>query len=729
VIAGLPEPTNSGPIALTTDDRFVWAVNRDNNSVSVLKVGNDLNQKVAEIGVGVEPRAIAITPDNKKVYVTNMVGGTVSVIDAGALHLVRTIPVGTEPFGCALTPDGKKLYVANFSSDDVSVINTATDQVIRTIALPGPNNRPRAIAVSTDNKVFVTSFLAHLREDGRRIDQKEGRDDGNEGHVTVISATTDTILGTVALHPLADTGFKSDGSVLDRIPTTNPETFTFTTGAFPNLLQGIAIKGGHAYLPNVGSSPNGPIRFDVNVQGLLSVIDIVSDVDAGLTLNMNRGVQFENVGQKLFNTTPITIAFKRSANEGFAVLGGVDRLVRVVLAADGTPSINAPTALLPAGKLSDIIRIQVGTNPQGIVINSTDTRAYVLNYISRDVSVVDISGNNPAHYHEITKIQAASLPAAGTQEAIIHRGHELFNSSIGPEGTVANAQRPAGRMSAFGWGNCYNCHADGLHDNVTWLFPDGPRQTISMEATGEHPQPFTAKLNANGAPLLPSFRQRVLNWSAVRDEVQDFELNIRAVSGGQGLITDGGTVVNLTPTANTGRSADLDAIAAYVTQGIRAPISPLRTTDQQNERDIAVGRQLFAIANCVQCHGGPNWTRSRVDFTPPPALETITGGQLVRFLKQVGTFDPAAFNEVRGVGTTIVPANGALGFNIPSLLSVFAGAPYFHSGAAPTLDDVLNNVAHRTAGTGGGDRLAFPADRAKLVKFLQSIDVESPTFP
>ena len=75
------------------------------------------------------------------------------------------------------------------------------------------------------------------------------------------------------------------------------------------------------------------------------------------------------------------------------------------------------------------------------------------------------------------------------------------------------------------------------------------------------------------------------------------------------------------------------------------------------------------------------------------------------------------------------PANGSLGFNIPSLLSVFAGAPYLHSGFAPTLDDVLNNVTHRSAGTGGMDTLANAADRARLVKFLQSIDAQTPTFP
>src|SRR5262245_31627629 len=100
------EPTRSDPIALTSDNRFVWVANRDNNSVSVLEVGNDVNHKVREIPVGAEPRSVAITPDNKKVYVTNMVGGTVSVIDAATYKVLRVILVGTEPFGCALTPDG-----------------------------------------------------------------------------------------------------------------------------------------------------------------------------------------------------------------------------------------------------------------------------------------------------------------------------------------------------------------------------------------------------------------------------------------------------------------------------------------------------------------------------------------------------------------------------------------------------------------------------------------------
>lgn len=720
-------PTSSSPIAITRNDREVWVVNPDNDSVTVFAVdaGHTSLTKVGEIAVGDEPRSLAVTRNGAKVYVTNQGSGTVSVIHAHRQEVDKTIAVGTEPFGCALTPDGKKLYVTNLSSNTVSVIRTNQDNVVGTIAV-GP--QPAAIAITGSShseaaKVYVTHFLALLRDDDRTVVEKEGRDDGKDGRVTVIAAHSDEVLGTVVLNPLADSGFNSNGSVLDRIAPVDPPMFTFTTGAFPNLLHSVVIKGGRAYLPNTASSPNGPVRFNVNVQSFLSVFDVESDEDSGQTINMNRGVQLEPPGTKLFITNPIAVAFKQGADEGFVVSAATDRLVRVVLDANGTPTINAPAMM---GDPGNVIRIPVGKNPQGLVLNSDDTRAYVFNFISRDVSVVDISGD-PSAYQEISRAASVSLPTPGSLDAIVHRGHELFNTSIGPEGTNENALAPAGRMSDFGWGSCYGCHPRGLTDGVTWMFGDGPRQTISMESTAEHPQPPGAMLNANGAPLLPSFKQRVLNWSAVRDEIQDFELNIRGVSGGQGLIRDASAamVFNLTPTANTGRDADLDAIAAYIAFGIRAPISPSRG------ENVAQGRNLFAAANCQSCHGGANWTRSQVDFTPPPdpMVETITAGQLVRFLVVGGTFDQAVFNEVRPMGTSIAVANGALGFNIPSLLSVFAGAPYFHNGSAQTLDDVLANVTHRSAGTGGVDTLTNPQDRAELVRFLESIDATTPHFP
>jgi cytochrome c peroxidase len=76
-----------------------------------------------------------------------------------------------------------------------------------------------------------------------------------------------------------------------------------------------------------------------------------------------------------------------------------------------------------------------------------------------------------------------------------------------------------------------------------------------------------------------------------------------------------------------------------------------------------------------------------------------------------------------------VQARGALGFNVPSLISVFASAPYLHSGAAPTLDAVLQNLIHRTAGNPGGpDLLQFGIARFLLVEFLKTIDRSTEPF-
>src|SRR5262249_32512251 len=171
-------------------------------------VGGDRNRKIAEIPVGKEPRCVALTPDNRKAYVTNAVSGNVYVLDATTYTMRKIITVGTEPIGCALTLDGAKLYVANLSSNDVSVINTATDTVSTTIANVGVKPRALAVAeVGSQTKVYVTQFLAQLVDDARSVEQKEGRDDGREGRVTVLDANTDTILSTIKLAPHL-TGFK-----------------------------------------------------------------------------------------------------------------------------------------------------------------------------------------------------------------------------------------------------------------------------------------------------------------------------------------------------------------------------------------------------------------------------------------------------------------------------------------------------------------------------------------
>ena len=81
-------PSHSTTIALTSDEQRVVVVNREANSVSIIRVknmqGNDIATKIAEIGVGEEPRCVAIHPNDQVAYVTNGISGTVSIVNLGA---------------------------------------------------------------------------------------------------------------------------------------------------------------------------------------------------------------------------------------------------------------------------------------------------------------------------------------------------------------------------------------------------------------------------------------------------------------------------------------------------------------------------------------------------------------------------------------------------------------------------------------------------------------------
>jgi hypothetical protein len=105
-------------------------------------------------------------------------------------------------------------------------------------------------ANDNDETVYVTQFLA-LPLFGK----PDGEDDSKAGLVSLVSTATDSITGAVALQPLADTGFKAAGDAIGRIaPPANPQPadFRFITGAYPNQLQNIAIKGDFAFVPSTG---------------------------------------------------------------------------------------------------------------------------------------------------------------------------------------------------------------------------------------------------------------------------------------------------------------------------------------------------------------------------------------------------------------------------------------------------------------------------------------------
>ena len=714
-------PTSSQPLALSGDDSVLAVANPDNNSVTLFDLRSSPLARLVEVRVGVEPNGVALSPDGSRGYVANTVSGTVTVLTLDRASpsyatATATIAVGAEPYGLALTPSGRKLYVTNARSNTVSVIDTSTNQVIRTIANVGIE--PRGIAITnsggddSQETVYVTQFLA-LPIAGKL----DGADDAKNGRVTIISVATDTVTGEITLPPLANAGFNAAGDALARIAppaAPAPADFRFVTGAYPNQLNSIAIRGRFAFVPNTGASPNGPVRFNVNTQSLLNVIDLATRMDAGRTVNMHVAVARQTNPVRRFITQPWAIAFKRQADEGYVVSAASNIVVKVRI----DPATGAPTVQSDPTDSTRVLQIPTGRNPRGIVLNSSDRTAFVMNYVSRDVTVIDLTGSVE---RVVTTLSSAPLPQRGTPEDTVHIGKELYHTSIGEfDPAVAGGPPITGRMSDNGWGSCGSCHPFGLTDNVVWIFAAGPRRTIPQHVDFARGDPTTL---------------RALNWSAIFDEEEDFEANIRGVSGGRGLIvgadgeTPDPTLAAFTP-ANAGRRqlrvrgvGAWDAIKAFIVSGIRSPISPVSKTDPE----VVAGRQLFVQSNCQNCHGGPQWSSAKVRSASPPDASLLSAAQLIAELRPVGTFDARVANEVRANAAAPL---GAAGFNPPSLLSIFAFAgAFFHNGSADTLDAVMQNVAHRSAGTGGVDRLQNAAQRQQLIRFLLSIDAGSEPIP
>ncbi|MCG8317710.1 MAG: beta-propeller fold lactonase family protein [Pseudomonadales bacterium] len=818
-------PSRSTNIALTRDDQRLLVVNRQNDSVSVIQVkdthGNDIEHKIAELSVGQDPRYVAVTPDDKTAYVSNAVDGTVSVIDLSSNTPAvsgHPIAVGTEPRGIAITPNGRYAFVANHTEGSVSVIRLASNKVINTIDVGG---NPMAVSISNDGDkddrdevVYVTRFFSELVDP---VNRPDGFNDAKEGVVDYfnVGAAIDThpTVAQYKIAPLADSGFaadrrhfcqntrdilQADGEVVFFNSGVNgdgngaaslasevfcPDTASVdatadgaiakvSQGAYPNQLFSAVLRDQYLYIPNVGASPEPPVKFNLNVQGLVTTLDVTSGAEATTNLNnqIKRETQPANPEEsldRLFANDVVAIDANKRGDDFLIVSRGGNYVIRASLSPQGLMDIGAP---------SNVVRFKTGNIPTGIVMSQDGSRAYTNNEVSTSVTALDLTTNSVL----TLDIAASEPPVPGTQKHRNVVGKLAFFTALGiPDVLDTNNDghfdteirdiEPLAfrdKASDNAWSSCASCHDDGHSDNVTWIFPTGPRQTIALEGT-------FSKSNPND--------QRILNWNAVRGSVTDFNNNSRGVQGGTGHATNvngedrTAQVFNHGPTE--GISDALDAMTEWVANSVRAPIMPAG-----DAHDVQLGRQLFAD-NCSSCHSGDKWTKSSVleyqnnptfagnplaaNFFAQgrePALDpnlTVGGpqiisldlsGNIIQFLDNVGTRDGANPLEIRGAGAIgggiiSIPGDpnegvevarqstqgfaslGAAGFNTPSLLGVAYHAPYLHDGSAATLDDVFAKHTLPDAGNATISATIHNAVELQYLKaFLLSIDEETAIF-
>jgi YVTN family beta-propeller protein len=135
-------PAGSTPSFLaTTETGTIYVANSGNNTVSAINTANNVVMTpVYGIPVGVDPVALAETPNQQKLYSANRgsggSGGSVTSINT----LDRSVnpPIANawiSPVSIAARSDSNRVYVLDQGSGTVSAINTAIDAVVSSISV------------------------------------------------------------------------------------------------------------------------------------------------------------------------------------------------------------------------------------------------------------------------------------------------------------------------------------------------------------------------------------------------------------------------------------------------------------------------------------------------------------------------------------------------------------------------------------------------------------------
>jgi DNA-binding beta-propeller fold protein YncE len=536
---------------------------------------------------------------------------------------VQQIQVGTEPRGCALTPDGSLLYVANHTEGTVSILVIPSGNPLNPI-LDGTvqvGGRPFALAI-TD------------------------RGTGNISADTVLAfpaGNANPPISKITLKPLKDSGFNANRAAFcpkamgaqpnslifcpdSTKPGTDPVNASNPQGVFPNQLTSALIRGSTLYLPNIGSQPEPPEIFNVNVQALVYSVDTgnLKEVPAE-HVNLNQQIAVETALpppslDRTFGNDIVAIDGSSAGDTFLIVSRGGNQVFRAKLDAAGKLDI------LNAAKSRVDCRLQTGNLPSGVAMRQDGTRGYANN--EANFSVTSMNVEDGVCLTLQLDISSSEPPAPGDFNHAVLVGKVAFFTALGiPDNDIFGTpirnivpRNFKGKQSKDAWSSCGSCHLDGLTDGVTWFFGTGPRQTKPLDGMFNKHTNFVD--------------QGLLNWSAVRGSNTDFNANSRATQGGCGFASDDfqpgqcftlGAATLANPAIydhgiTQGGSDALDAQTLWIFAAVR----PLH---QPQPANLAAGETVFA-ANCASRHGGVKWTKSQIFHRDNPAAVAQNGAAL-----------------------------------------------------------------------------------------------------
>ena len=121
MVEGIPAIGGSSPNSIVSAGNYVFVSNGNNDNITVLD--SKKQQIIASIKLapeeklsklrGIIPFGLAVSPDEKRVYVAESGINAIAVIDVPSLKVIGHIPTGWFPAKLKVSPDNKKLIISN----------------------------------------------------------------------------------------------------------------------------------------------------------------------------------------------------------------------------------------------------------------------------------------------------------------------------------------------------------------------------------------------------------------------------------------------------------------------------------------------------------------------------------------------------------------------------------------------------------------------------------------
>jgi len=121
LVEGIPAVGGSSPNSIVATDKYAFVSNGNNDNISVISIEKDTvvntiylkpDERIKQFR-GVIPFGMALSPDQKRLYVAESGINAIAVINVADFEVLGHIPSGWFPSKVEVSQDGKKLIVAN----------------------------------------------------------------------------------------------------------------------------------------------------------------------------------------------------------------------------------------------------------------------------------------------------------------------------------------------------------------------------------------------------------------------------------------------------------------------------------------------------------------------------------------------------------------------------------------------------------------------------------------